>query len=142
MEQTVVEKENFDRLSAAERAVVGEPGDYDWEHPIDPPPAKRRGRTAQFSLRADQRVIDALSREADERGVSFSDVVREALEGYLEMESAATHVTAVYSVANAKVILHGNQRAGWSATHGTDPQSLTARGRPDDITPSVTGLVT
>lgn len=135
----MVEKESFDHLSAAERAVVGDPEDYDWEHPIEASPARRKARSAQFSIRADQRVIDALSRVADEQGVSFSDVVREALEGYLEGETATTHLTAVYSVANAKVILHGSRRATWSPTRGTDPQSITAHGRPGKIAIAVTG---
>lgn len=70
---------SFDHLSPEERAVVGDPGDYDWDDQVQPGPPQPRGGRTQFSMRLDQVLYDRIAAIASARGVSFSDIVREAL---------------------------------------------------------------
>ena len=42
---------NFDHLSDEERAVVGDPADYDWGNRVEVRPAPRPTGRTQFSMR-------------------------------------------------------------------------------------------
>ncbi len=75
---------SFDHLSPQERAVVGDPSEYDWDDPITPPPAQPKSSRTQFSMRVDQVLFDRISAVAELRGVSFSDVVRQAITDALD----------------------------------------------------------
>lgn len=69
---------SFDDLSSQERDVIGEPADYDWDHPITPPRAEPKGRT-QFSMRIEAALYTQLADLAASRGLTFSELVRETL---------------------------------------------------------------
>ena len=76
-------RESFDHLSPQEREIVGDPADYDWESAIELPARRRRSETAQFSLRVERDIQDALARIAQEQGMSFSEAARDALRAYV-----------------------------------------------------------
>ena len=75
-------KQTFEHLSSRERAVVGSPDDYDWDAAVSLP-ARERPAVTQFSLRVEQALFDGLQAIAKERGVTLSDVAREALERFV-----------------------------------------------------------
>ncbi len=76
-------RQSFDHLSPQEREVVGEPADYDWDNAIELPARRRKSETAQFSLRVDRDIQDAMARLAQERGMTFSEAARDALRAYV-----------------------------------------------------------
>jgi hypothetical protein len=77
-----VRKQDFDHLSAAERAVVGDPVDYDWGNAVVLP-ARARPETVQFSVRVERDAFESLQAISRDRRSSFSDVVREAITRYV-----------------------------------------------------------
>ncbi len=83
------DKQNFDHLSPAERAVVGEPDDYDWDAAIQLAP-RARPEMAQFSLRVERQLLEAIQAMAQLRKTSVSDIARGALEQYLATGGMAT----------------------------------------------------
>jgi len=138
----MVEKESFEHLSEAERAVVGDSEDFDWAHPVTAEPAPRRRRTAQFSLRADEETVKELMAMASAQGVTFSELVREALVTYIQNAEVKTALTGVFSLANANVIFHGTMRGGWSQTRPSAPApSITARSDKGELQEATTGTV-
>lgn len=80
---TRAKQQAFDHLSPEERAVVGEPQDYDWENAVDLP-ARQRPAATQFSLRVEESLLHQLQAIARERGVTVSEVAREALGQFVE----------------------------------------------------------
>jgi hypothetical protein len=130
---------DFDRLSPEEREVVGDPEDYDWAHPIVPPPAARE-RT-QFSMRVEAALYAELLNSAQARGLRFSDVVREALEAYIGRgRKSVTGTAPAYSISGASIIVSSDP-GGWSpTTRGVDPERLeTKQVPPPHTVPSTTG---
>lgn len=114
-------KGTFDHLSAEERAVVGDPEDYDWDLPISAPPARRD--RSQFSMRVEPKLYGELVDVAQTRGVRFSEVVREALEQYVGRRQPVT-ATAAYSVGFGYAIIGPEKASPWTSTRGTDPRDL------------------
>lgn len=115
----MTDRPTFDHLSSEERAVVGNPEDYAWDDPVVVPPAPLQARR-QFSMRIDPILYAELSRIAGTRGVSFSDVIREALETFLGRRQSGVG-TAAYSIGDVKVIVSKDAR-GWDGgpTRGPD----------------------
>lgn len=68
-------------LAPNEKEVVGMPGDLVSEEAV---PARPRSSTVMFSLRVDRPTFDELSRIAEKRGRTFSEIAREALRAYVE----------------------------------------------------------
>jgi len=68
-------------LAPNEKEVVGIPGDLVSEEAV---PARPRSSTVMFSLRVDRPTFDELSRIAEKRGRTFSEIAREALRAYVE----------------------------------------------------------
>lgn len=120
-------EESFSHLSREERSAVGDPADYDWEHPIANVGRRRSGRSVQFSLRADPVVIDALEKSARARNMTFSEVVRDALRRYLDVPETSTTMAAVYSFGDAKVMFNVNIPASWPQTRAPSPESIVFR---------------
>lgn len=77
-----IRKQTFKHLSQTERAVVGEPDDYEWASAFELP-ARPRSETVQFSLRVDRGAYESLSAIAREQKTTFSDVAREAISRYV-----------------------------------------------------------
>lgn len=115
----MTDRPSFDHLSAEERAVVGDPEDYAWDDPQQVRPAVRPARS-HFSLRIDPVLYAELAGVAGARGVSFSDVIREALETFLGRRQAAAG-SAAYSIGDVRFIISEDARAwGGAPTRGTD----------------------
>jgi hypothetical protein len=76
-------KQAFDNLSDEERRVVGAPDDYAWDK-ATVYPARSRPETVQFSLRAEQSLVEGLQAIAAQRDETFSEVVREALYRFVQ----------------------------------------------------------
>lgn len=138
----MVERDPFEHLTEAERAVVGDPDDYDWANPVAAEPAPRRRRTTQFSLRADEEIVKELLAMANAQGVTFSELVRDALATYLHNAEVKTALTGVFSLANANAIFHGSIRGGWSQTRPSAPATvITARSGEEELREATTGTV-
>jgi hypothetical protein len=75
-------KQVLDELSPRERTVVGDADAYDWDAATRLP-ARERPAVTQFSLRVDKALFEDLQTLARERGVTLSDVAREALERFV-----------------------------------------------------------
>lgn len=78
-----VKRQDFSKLSAAERKIVGDPEDYDWEHPTRLA-AKVRPSTVQFSLRVEVSLLERLQDLAAACSSTVSEVARDALDRYVE----------------------------------------------------------
>ncbi|CAN5543399.1 hypothetical protein BH20CHL6_BH20CHL6_15910 [soil metagenome] len=115
----MTDRPSFDHLSAEERAVVGDPEDYAWDVPVEAPPTLLHARS-QFSMRIDPVMYAELARIAESRGVSFSDVIREALETFLGRRQPNAG-SAAHSIGEVKVIVSKDAR-GWDGgpTRGGD----------------------
>lgn len=118
---SVPDNESFEHLTPEERAVVGDPEDYDWDSPIAPPPARRD--RSHFSVRVDPTLYAELATTAERHGVRFSDVVREALETYVGRRQPLVG-NAVYSISGASVIVSEARGAWGTPTRGFDPERL------------------
>jgi hypothetical protein len=94
-----MKRQTFDHLSDDESAVVGAPDDYEWAAAVRAP-SRRRGETTQFSLRIEKRLVATLDDIARERGVSFSEIVRDAISAYLGVASQAPQF---YEVSGAGI---------------------------------------
>lgn len=113
-------KQTFEHLSPRERAAVGGPDDYDWDA-AGVLPARERPAVTQFSLRVDRVLYDDLQTLAKERGVTLSDVAREALERFARAggRPAITNVQVSFprdagllvQVAGSRAELSSNRRA-------------------------------
>ena len=68
-------------LTPDERILVGTAGDWVTEAVI---PARPKSASAMFSLRVDRQTFDALGGMAEGRGLTFSEVAREALRQYVD----------------------------------------------------------
>jgi antitoxin component of RelBE/YafQ-DinJ toxin-antitoxin module len=83
-------------LTPAERALIGSPADWVTEGVV---PARPKSATTMFSLRVDRRTFDALSDIAARRGLTFSEVARDALRQYVDsggrLISISTHELTV-----------------------------------------------
>jgi len=132
------ELQRFDHLSPEERAVVGEPEDYDWEHPIEPEAAVRPHGRSQFSMRIDPVLHSELMVAAQTKGVSFSEVVREALEGFVGRGGVAQG-PAMISFSNANVITSGTIRLG-TPTRGPSAVITGASAEPESVTGVAAGI--
>ena len=110
---------NFDHLSDEERAVVGDPSDYDWDGATRLPAAPRPTGKAQFSMRVDPKLYAQIYDLALARGVNFSDLVREALTAFVARGS--TESGAMVSIGDqARVVLTAKTFSLESRTKGPD----------------------
>jgi antitoxin component of RelBE/YafQ-DinJ toxin-antitoxin module len=67
-------------LTDAERTLIGNPDNWVSEQAV---PARARSSTAMFSLRVDRATFEALGQLAELRGLTFSEVARDALRQYV-----------------------------------------------------------
>ena len=121
-------KQTFDQLSDAERAVVGRPDDYDWEN-AEQLPARARPSTVQFSLRIDRQVFEAVQRMSAERGSTFSESVREAIERYVRSggRPAFSNVQVTFSPEHQLIVqVAGAKAEPPSNRRSYDPDERTA----------------
>lgn len=86
--------QTFGRLSRRERAVVGSPRDYDWDHVMSLP-ARARPESVQFSLRVERDLLEGLQGIARRQDTTFSDIVRSALRSFVEKGGATTGLSNV-----------------------------------------------
>jgi hypothetical protein len=85
-------------------------------------------------------VVKALTELAEQRGMTFSDVARDALVAYLGAVEPKTSVSAVYSLANASVILSGGAAGSWPQTRASTPDAqVTVRDGDRDLDAALTG---
>lgn len=70
-------------LTPEERAVVGEPGDLVDEGRVSP---RSKSTSVMFSVRVDRATFEAISDIAEEKGLRFSEVVRDALRRHVDQE--------------------------------------------------------
>ena len=78
-------------LTPDERALIGQPVDWVTEAIV---PTRPKSTTAMFSLRVDRRTFDALGEIAERRGLTFSEVAREALRQYVESGGRLISISA------------------------------------------------
>lgn len=71
----------FDKMTPEERHRYGEPSEWRLEGRVGP--RARGGDTAQFSVRVPRGEVEALRNLAAHRGVTFSELVREAIASQL-----------------------------------------------------------
>jgi hypothetical protein len=119
-------RQAFDHLSPRERAVVGDSDDYAWDAAVSLP-ARERPAVTQFSLRVDRVLHDGLQALAKERGVTLSDVAREALERFVRAggRPAITNVQVSFprdagllvQVAGSRAELSSSRRAASPDEH-------------------------
>lgn len=76
----------FEKMTPSERARYGDPDEWHLEGSVGPRP--RTAETAQFSLRIPRRELEALRNLAAHRGVTFSELVREAIASQLRPPNA------------------------------------------------------
>lgn len=126
----------FDRLSANERAVVGSPGDYDWDGATTSP-ARPRPDMTQFSLRLERELYDALQVAADRENLRVSDIARAALRSFLYGGSTTARPDLVVSSGNIRMMVQvKGQSAQFPATrrfHTEDERGNAADERPTTI---------
>jgi len=127
-----VRKQDFDHLSAAERAVVGDPVDYEWENAIELPP-RPRPETVQFSVRVDRYAYECLQAISRDRRSSFSDVVRDAIARYVRNggKPALTNVQVSFRKDQGMLIQVAGGRAEVPANRRlVDPDERAVLGEP------------
>jgi hypothetical protein len=78
-------------LTPDERALVANPAEWATDAVI---PARPKSTTAMFSLRLDRRTFEALSDMAERRGLTFSEVAREALRQYVDSGGRLISISA------------------------------------------------
>lgn len=87
-------RQAFRRLSPRERAVVGSPRDYDWDHATTLP-ARTRPESMQFSIRVERDLYGGLQEIARREEATFSDIVRFALRNFVEKGGASSGLSNV-----------------------------------------------
>jgi hypothetical protein len=87
-------RQAFGRLSGRERAVVGSPRDYDWDHATTLP-ARTRPESVQFSIRVERDLLEGLQEIARREETTFSDIVRFALRNFVEKGGATSGLSNV-----------------------------------------------
>ncbi len=88
-------------LTPDERVLIGDPADWVTEAIV---PARPKSTTAMFSLRVDRRTFEALSDMADRRGLTFSEVAREALRQYVDSGGRMISISAHELVIEAQTV--------------------------------------
>lgn len=107
-QERALDNEAFDHLSAEERAVVGDPDEY--QNAARLPARSVRTETAQFSLRLPRTEFIALQELAARKGVSFSEVAREALSRYVQ-SGGAPGLTSITIARSAGFLLAQGSQA-------------------------------
>jgi predicted DNA-binding protein len=112
----------FAKLSPEEKARYGPAEEWDIEGYVGP-----RGRasdSAQFSLRVPKTEFDALRKLADARGMTFSDVVREAIAHFMSAapQHRLSNVTLRISSKDVGVIYASEQFIPDRTVYGAEPQ--------------------
>ena len=88
-------------LTPDERALVGNPADWVTEALV---PARPKSTTAMFSLRVDRRTFEALGDIAERRGLTFSEVAREALRHYVDSGGRLISISAHELIIEAETV--------------------------------------
>lgn len=92
----------FEKMTPGERARYGTPDEWQLEGRVGPRP--RSSETAQFSLRIPRAELDALRSLASNRGVTFSELVREAIGSQLRPSTPETQWRLRISSSNIREI--------------------------------------
>jgi hypothetical protein len=114
--------ESFDHLSSAEREIVGDPSDYDWNAAVRLP-ARSSSDTVQFSVRVPRSAVARLRQEAVDRNISFSDIVREAITARFEQVPQPAPLGVQLTASGTNLVIF-SQSVSFGATTPA-PQSLT-----------------
>lgn len=125
-------EQSFGRLSARERAVVGSPGDYDWDKSVKLP-ARAVPDAAQFSLRVERELYLGLQELARREDATFSDVVRHALRSFVRSGGVTGLSNVVVTFGNTPLLL---QVQGQRAEVPTNRRIV----RPDEKIPNLPGI--
>jgi antitoxin component of RelBE/YafQ-DinJ toxin-antitoxin module len=88
-------------LTPDEQALVGNAADWVTEAVVPP---RSKSTTAMFSLRVDRRTFEALSDMAERRGLTFSEVAREALRQYVDSGGRLISISATDLFIEAETI--------------------------------------
>jgi hypothetical protein len=88
-------------LTPDERALIGTPADWVTEAVV---PARPKSTTTMFSLRVDRRTFDALGDIAERRGLTFSEVAREALRQYVDSGGRLISISAHELIIQAETV--------------------------------------
>lgn len=88
-------------LTPDERALVGNPAEWVTEAVV---PARPKSTTAMFSLRVDRRTFEALSDIAERRGLTFSEVARDALRQYVDSGGRLISISAHELIIEAETV--------------------------------------
>lgn len=91
----------FEKMTPSERARYGDPDEWQLEGSVGPRP---RSETAQFSLRIARRELEALRNLAAHRGVTFSELVRDAIAGQLRPPAQEAHWRLRITSSNVREI--------------------------------------
>ncbi|MEO8570854.1 MAG: ribbon-helix-helix protein, CopG family [Chloroflexota bacterium] len=127
-----MKKQSFDQLSGAEREVVGNPADYEWNDAIDLP-ARSRPESVQFSLRVERETYEGLQAIARERHVTFSDVARDAIARYVRSggKLALTNVQISFRKDQGMLVQIAGGRAEMTSSRRlADPNERALLGAP------------
>jgi antitoxin component of RelBE/YafQ-DinJ toxin-antitoxin module len=114
-------------LTPDERALVGNPADWLTDAVV---PARPKSTTAMFSLRVDRRTFDALSDMADRRGLTFSEVVREALRQYVDSGGRLISISATELTIQAETVRLVESKASARRAAKVAPGKRQAAGLP------------
>lgn len=90
----------FDKMTPEERDRYGDPGEWRLEGRVGP--RVRARDTAQFSLRVPRGELEALRNLAAHRGVTFSELVREAIASQLR-PSATDEAQWLFRITSSNV---------------------------------------
>jgi hypothetical protein len=119
-----VRRQTFNHLTEGERAIVGDPDDYAWADAVKV--SRRPGAdTTQFSLRVDVSQMRALEGLAKSRGVTFSEVVRDAISRYL---TGTTARVELYDVTSAGISVYNAPDAfAGAAAHWPEAEAIASK---------------
>ena len=93
--------DEFADLTADERALVGDPAEWVTETVV---PSRPKSTTAMFSLRVDRATFEALGELAQRRGLTFSEVAREALRQYVGSGGRPISISAQELIIEARTV--------------------------------------
>jgi hypothetical protein len=123
----------FEKMTPSERARYGSPDEWQLEGSVGPRP--RSTETAQFSLRIARRELEALRNLAAHKGVTFSELVREAIASQLHPPAHETHWRLRITSSNVREISYRSDeivrdRTSYAADRLTSGQPETPTGVP------------
>jgi len=88
-------------LTADERALIGTPADWVTDAVV---PARPKSTSAMFSMRVDRQTFDAIGEMAEGRGLTFSEVAREALRQYVDSGGRMISISARELIIEAETV--------------------------------------